>query len=91
MLHITQEVAPNIKIGAAFNVYVTSKRSITRTRIAILVNKTTAVNNTEVKHVSIHSAENKLCLWLEVYSDVAAHNRRRFDFPVLMTVCIDWY
>ena len=48
------------------------------------------INGNNVEPVSIQKALEKLCEWLDKYSNVflVAHNGRRFDFPVLIATLI---
>ncbi|XP_053381323.1 uncharacterized protein LOC123555889 [Mercenaria mercenaria] len=84
MPHITQIAASNIHSGASLDIYVKPKLEISSeaqriTGICMKNSDTMTVKGTVVQHVSIQSAIEKLCTWLEKFSNVVlvAHNGRR--------------
>ncbi|XP_045215031.2 uncharacterized protein LOC123565087 [Mercenaria mercenaria] len=92
MPHITQLAAVEVKSGAQFAVYTKPKMAVTSeaqrvTGICVDDNGDIVVNGNLVESIHIQSAIEKLCRWLDQFSNVflIAHNGRRFDFPILMT------
>ncbi|XP_053375217.1 uncharacterized protein LOC123538288 [Mercenaria mercenaria] len=92
MPHITQLAAVEVKSGVQFAVYTKPKMAVTSeaqrvTGICVDDNGDIVVNGNLVESIHIQSAIEKLCRWLDQFSNVflIAHNGRRFDFPILMT------
>ena len=89
---ITQIAAVDVKSGSEFQTYVTPTIPIGReatnvTGIAMVEGEMT-VNGEVVESVPVRSAIDKFISWLTKFKNVCliAHNGRRFDFPILVSI-----
>lgn len=90
--HITQISAIDYDTGDTFDKYVTPKMPITTTAQQVtgivVTDSFMKVHGTLVESLPIKEALHQFIKWLESKSNVflIAHNGRRFDFPVLLSV-----
>lgn len=93
MPHITQIAAVESKSNSVFNVYVQPKVPQTfeaqeKTGIVASDSGSMTVNGVNVTPSSISNASDEFIKWIGKYNNpfLIAHNSRRFDFPVTMSI-----
>ncbi|XP_053381811.1 uncharacterized protein LOC128549276 [Mercenaria mercenaria] len=90
--HITQISAVDYDSEDTFDQYVVPKMPITTTAQQVtgivICGSNMTVNGSPVQSLPIKEALERFCKWLEKKPNVflVAHNWRRFDFPVLMSI-----
>jgi DNA polymerase III alpha subunit (gram-positive type) len=91
MPHITQIAAKEIKTAATFNQYVTPAMPIAAEAQQITGIKVNdgymTVHGAHVNNLNVHESLDNFCKWLAKFQNpvLIAHNRRRFDFPILLS------